>query len=208
MSTFALIHGAGDVGWYWHLVDRELRKFGHDVVAPDLPCDDDAAGLDEYADTVVEAIGDRRRLLVVGQSFGGFTAPLVAERLAVDCLVLVAGMVPAPNEAPQDYWKNTGYEEAVRKHADRDGVTGPKDPYVLFYHDVPRNLAEQAMRRGRRQSSTPGAAPWPLKTWPNVPTKFVLCTEDRLFPAEYLRRVVAARLHIVPTRSRLDIVWR
>jgi len=105
---------------------------------------------------------------------------------------------PAPNEAPQDYWKNTGYEEAVRKHADRDGVTGPKDPYVLFYHDVPRNLAEQAMRRGRRQSSTPGAAPWPLKTWPNVPTKFVLCTEDRLFPAEYLRRVVAARLHIVP----------
>jgi len=25
MATFALIHGAGDVGWYWHLVEVELR---------------------------------------------------------------------------------------------------------------------------------------------------------------------------------------
>ena len=24
MATYALVHGAGDVGWYWHLVEREL----------------------------------------------------------------------------------------------------------------------------------------------------------------------------------------
>jgi hypothetical protein len=45
--------------------------------APDLPCDDDSAGLAEYADTVANAIGGRRGLIVVAQSFGGFTAPLV-----------------------------------------------------------------------------------------------------------------------------------
>jgi pimeloyl-ACP methyl ester carboxylesterase len=56
MTTFALIHGAGDVGWYWHLVEAALGERGHDVVAPDLPCDDDSAGLSEYADTVIEAI--------------------------------------------------------------------------------------------------------------------------------------------------------
>ena len=28
MATFALIHGAGDVGWYWHLVEAELRRAG------------------------------------------------------------------------------------------------------------------------------------------------------------------------------------
>ena len=38
MATCALIHGAGDVGWYWHLVAAELRGAGHEV-APDLPCD-------------------------------------------------------------------------------------------------------------------------------------------------------------------------
>ena len=43
MATFALIHGGGDVGWYWHLVEAALRERGHEVVAPDLPCDDDSA---------------------------------------------------------------------------------------------------------------------------------------------------------------------
>ena len=57
MATFALIHGGGDVGWYWHLVEAELRERGHEVVAPDLPCDDDSADLRDYADTVVNAIG-------------------------------------------------------------------------------------------------------------------------------------------------------
>jgi len=78
MATFVLIHGGGDVGWYWHLVEDGLRQGGHDVVAPDLPCDDAAASLLDYADAVVDAIGDRRDLIVVGHSYGGFTAPLVA----------------------------------------------------------------------------------------------------------------------------------
>ena len=26
MATFAFIHGAGDVGWYWHLVGAELPR--------------------------------------------------------------------------------------------------------------------------------------------------------------------------------------
>ena len=82
VSTFVLIHGGGDVGWYWHLVEAELRRRGHDVVAPDLPGDDESAGLDDYADAVVEAVGDRKDLVVVGHSFGAFTAPLVADRLA------------------------------------------------------------------------------------------------------------------------------
>jgi pimeloyl-ACP methyl ester carboxylesterase len=86
VSTFVLIHGAGDGGWYRHLVEAELRAHGHDVVTPDLPADDESAGLTEYADTVVAAVGDRTGLVVVGQSFGAFTAPLVADRLPADVL--------------------------------------------------------------------------------------------------------------------------
>jgi hypothetical protein len=73
-----LIHGGGVAGWYWHLVERELWQRGHDTVAPDLPCEDDAVGLPDYADVVIDAIGDRRNVAVAAQSFGGFTAPLVA----------------------------------------------------------------------------------------------------------------------------------
>ncbi|HEX3087424.1 MAG TPA: alpha/beta fold hydrolase, partial [Ilumatobacteraceae bacterium] len=104
MATFVLIHGAGDVGWYWHLVEAELRARGHDAIAPDLPCDDDSAGLPEYANTVVDAIGDRQHLVVVGQSLAGFTAPIVCTRVAVDLLVLLAPMIPAPGDSPVSYW--------------------------------------------------------------------------------------------------------
>jgi pimeloyl-ACP methyl ester carboxylesterase len=200
MSTFVLIHGGGDVGWYWHLVEAELRARGHEVVAPDLPGDDESAGLNEYADFVVEAVGDRKDLVVVGQSFGGFTAPLVADRLEVDVLVLVAGMIPSPGEAPRDWWDNTGYRDAVEEQAERDGgLTGNEDPYVSFYHDVPRKLAEEALSKERAHPSEAAmVAPWPLAAWPDVPTKFVLCTEDRFFPADFFRRLVAERLSIAP----------
>jgi len=203
MSTFVLIHGAGDGGWYWHLVEAELRGRGHDVVAPDLPCEDDA-GLEDYADAVVEAVvdavGDKDDLVVVGQSFGAFTAPLVADRLPTAVLVLLAGMIPAPGEAPADWWDHTGYREAVRRQAARDGGrTGHDDPYVSFYHDVPRALAEESMGRERAHPSEASmAAPWPLAAWPDVPTRFVVCTQDRFFPPDFLRRLAAERLDVTP----------
>lgn len=198
-ATFALIHGGGDVGWYWHLVERELRDLGHQTVAPDLPCDDDTAGLDDYADTVVDAIGDRSNLIVVGHSYGGFTAPLVAARLPVEAVVLVAAMIPAPGEKAADWWTNTGYGDAVRMQAERDGgLTGNDDPFVAFYHDVPRDLAEEAMSKERDESETAYNQPWPLEAWPAVPTKFIICTEDRFFPTEFMRQVVAGRLGVVP----------
>jgi pimeloyl-ACP methyl ester carboxylesterase len=182
------------------LAEAELHKRGHDVVAPDLPGDDDSAELKDYADAVVEAVGDRKDLVVVGQSFGAFTAPLVADRLTADVLVLVAGMIPSPGESPGDWWENTGYRDAVREQAARDGgLTGNDDPYVSFYHDVPRELAEEALSKERAHPSQASmTSPWPLDAWPDVPTKFVLCTEDRFFPPDFFRRLVAERLNITP----------
>lgn len=200
MSTFVLIHGGGDGGWAWHLVEAELRDRGHDVVAPDLPADDESATLDDYADAVVAAVGDRRDLVIVGHSWGGFTAPLVADRLPTELLVLVAGMIPAPGESPGDWWTVTGWGSAVAEQAARDGgLTGNDDPYVSFYHDVPRALADEANRRERAHPSTAAtSAPWPLEALPHVPTRFVLCTEDYFFPPDFFRKVVADRLGIVP----------
>ena len=190
MATFALIHGAGDVGWYWHLVEAELRARGHDAVAPDLPCDDDSAGLPEYVDAVVDAIGDRSDLTVVAQSFGGFTAPLVCDRTDVDLLVLVAPMIPLPGESPNAYWANTGYAQEVRDL--------PEDPIALFYHDVPSELATEALSRGRGQSEARMDEPSPLQTWPKVRTRVLLCREDRFFPATFVRRIARERLGITP----------
>ena len=148
MSTFVLIHGAGSGASYWHLVQPRLEAAGHAVVAVDLPCDDDRAGLAEYLATTLDAIGDRTDLVVVAQSMGGFTAPLVADRVPVDLIVLVAAMVPAPGESPGAWWDNTGHAEAMRTAAIADG-RDPEDgdPATLFLHDVPPAAIEGATVR-------------------------------------------------------------
>ncbi|MBO0851402.1 MAG: alpha/beta fold hydrolase, partial [Pseudonocardia sp.] len=79
MATYVLIPGAGGDAWYWHRVAPLLRERGHEVIAVDLPADDRSAGLAEYADVVLGAIGDRDELVLVAQSMAGFTAPLVCD---------------------------------------------------------------------------------------------------------------------------------
>src|SRR5262245_39379321 len=93
MATFVLIPGAGGVAWYWHRVVPLLKEAEHEAIAVELPGDDEQAGLAVYADRVFEAIGTRHAVLVA-QSLGGFTAPLVCEQVAVRMLVLVNAMIP------------------------------------------------------------------------------------------------------------------
>ena len=90
------------------------------MVAVDLPSDDESAGLSEYADTVLDAIGDRTDLVVVAHSLGGFVAPLVCARVPVELLVLVAGMIPSPGETGAEWWANTGHAQARREQGGDD----------------------------------------------------------------------------------------
>lgn len=182
MTTYALIHGGGGSAWDWHLVEAELRRRGHNTVAVDLPCEDKSAGWQEYVDVVVDAIGDRGDVVVVGHSLGGFTAPLVCARIPVRLLVLVAAMIPSPGELFADWWDNTGYKSS-----------GYDD---VFYHDVPQELAAEAQRRERDEDSSALQQPWPLETWPDTPTKYLLCRDDRMFPAAWARRHARERLEI------------
>jgi pimeloyl-ACP methyl ester carboxylesterase len=169
------------------------------VTAVDLPSSDDSASIAEYVDVVVASIGDRRDIVLVAQSMGGFTAPLVAERVAVEMIVLVAGMVPNVGESPGDWWANTGQPDAQRLRAEEEGYSaGMNDPVALFLHDVPAEVVTESAHHVHEQSATPFMAPWPGKGWPDVPTRFLLCRDDRLFPAAFQRRVVAERLGIVP----------
>jgi len=180
--TFALIHGGGGSGWDWHRVVPALRELGHDAVAPDLPCEDGAAGWEEYTDAVVQAISGRQDVVVVGHSLGGFTAPLVCARMPVELLVLVAAMIPSPGELFADWWASSGYEETAYDE--------------VFYHDVPPALAQEARRRERDELAKALHEPWPLEALPDVPTRYLLCRGDRMFSAGWARRHARERLGI------------
>jgi thioesterase domain-containing protein len=190
MATFVCIHGAGGYGAYWNLVAAELESLGHGVVAMDLPCDKEV-GLHAYVDAVVDAVGDRREeLVLVAQSLAGFIAPLVCSKL--EAMVLLAAMAPRPGESGAEWWVNTGHAEAVRAQQ------LPNDnPETLFTHDVPADVLA-SLPPPRDQTATLFEEPWPLPAWPNVPTTFLLCRDDRFFPAAWLRGVVIDRLGIEP----------
>lgn len=201
MTRFVLIPGAACDPWYWGPLETALRARGHRTVAVDLPCEDDTAGFGEYADVVaatVRAAGAQdEELVLVAHSFGGFTAPLVCDRLAVRRIVLLTAMVPTPGESPARWWDATGQTEALRAQDERDGRP-PDDEVALFLHDVPADLAAETLRHGRGQSGTPFDAVWPRDSWPDVPTSYLLCRDDRLFPAAFVRRMVTDRLGLVP----------
>jgi pimeloyl-ACP methyl ester carboxylesterase len=186
LATFVLIHGAASDSRDWDQLRPELKAMGHEVIAADLPCEDDSAGLNEYADSVVEAAGDASGIVVVGHSFGGFTAPLVCDRIETTLLVMVNGMLPAPGESPGEWWGNTGW----------NGRSAETEEEMM---DVfPAELARTAIKRVKNQSGTPFEKPWPLTEWPPVRTRVLIGKDDRFLPAEFQRRVARERLGVTP----------
>ena len=178
MATYALIHGAGDVGWYWHLVDAELRARGHDVVAMDLPVEDDAAGLSDYADVVVDAIGDRGEMSsswrIVRRLHG-------ADR-----------MQSRPVEAAGPCGGNGARRPGSRRRRcsptpDTAGGAGDTSTLAVFYHDVPPALAAEAISRGRDAVGHAGEGALAAVSLAGRADAFLLCRNDRFFPATWLR---------------------
>lgn len=183
MTTFVLVPGAGGSAWYWHLVERELQQRGHVSVAVELPGQDSTQGLYEYADTVVRAGQGLGDVVLVAQSLGAFSAPLVVGRLPVLAIVLLNPMVPAPHETAGDWWAATGQPEAQLEGE-------------AFVHDLPPDVLAELGAHTKTQSAQPCAEPWPLAAWPEVPTAALVGVDDRLLPLELQRRVVGERLGI------------
>jgi pimeloyl-ACP methyl ester carboxylesterase len=196
MATFVLIPGAGGIAWYWHRVVPLLEEANHDAIAVDLPGDDNRAGLSAYADRVVAATGTHKDLVVVAQSLGGFTAPLVCERVRVTMLVFVNAMIPLPGETAGDWWDHTKSEAARLAAAQRAGYSTTFDLSTYFLHDIPAEIIQQGEARQRAQAEAVFAEPCRFAGWPDVPIHAIAGRDDRFFPLDFQQRVVAERLQV------------
>ena len=197
MATYALIPGGGGDPWEWHRLVPELEARGHEAMPVRLPAEDDTAGWSEYADVVVDALGERSDVIVVAESMGGFTAPIVCTRRPVALLVLLNAMIPVPGETFNAWWSNTGSGPAQQEYLASIGLAPAQaaDDALVYYHDLPRQLSDEAQSRTwQDQSSTPLDEPWPLAAWPDVPTRVLAGRHDRMFPLEFQRRIARERL--------------
>jgi thioesterase domain-containing protein len=192
MTTYVLIPGAGGEAWYWHLVVPRLEAAGHRAVAVELPASDPDAGLDAYVGAALDAVGTPDGdAVVVGQSLGAFTAPVVAERLGAAGLAFVAGMIPAPGETPGGWWDTSGFRE----------VWGDQemDDMEHFFHDLPPEVLEEVLARGEpEQTGRIMEDRFPLAALPAIPTRGIAATNDRFFPVSFMDRLIRDRLGVEP----------
>jgi hypothetical protein len=194
VSTFVLIPGAGGAAWYWHRVVPLLQQAGHEAIPVDLPGDDELAGLPEYTREVVNAVGDRPDVVVVAQSLGAFTAPLVAARVPVRALVFVNAMIPVPGETPGSWWDNTGSPQAQEAAARQGGYGTEFDPAVHFLHDVPAEVAASGEPHQRPEADVVFGSVCDFTAWPSVPISVVAGADDRFFPVGFQQTLARERL--------------
>jgi pimeloyl-ACP methyl ester carboxylesterase len=200
VTSFVLIPGAGGNASYWRELVAELEGRGHEAVPVDIEQDDPALGLPEYAELVLAAIGERADAVLVAQSLGGFTAPMVAARQPVRMVVMLNAMVPLPGETPGQWWEATGSEPARRAAEEAAGRDPAFDEERAFFHDLPDDVREQMERdpQPRAPASTIWDQPCDIERWPDVTTHVVVGRDDRLFPRAFQQRVARERLGVEP----------
>lgn len=197
MTTYALVPGAGGEATYFYApLAARLTAAGHRAVPIDLPADDESAGLREYADIVIAAVGDRTDVVLLAQSMGGFTAPLVAQRMPLKALVLLNAMIPNPGETANEWWANTGAEAARNEAADRHGYARGFDLETYFLHDVDPALSAAGAEHQRNEAEAAFASICDFPAWPDVPLRVVAGAGDRFFPVEFQQRIARDRLHL------------
>jgi hypothetical protein len=173
-----------------------LREAGHEAIAVDLPSADPQAGLPEYARLVSAATDGRPDVVLVAQSLGGFTAPMAAAATPVSAIVLVNAMIPVPGETAGAWWDKTGQPQARVAAAERSGYSTEFDLQTYFLHDVPAEVAAAGEAHQWPEADAVFSSACEFSHWPPVPIKVVAGAADRLFPAEFQRRVARDRLGV------------
>jgi pimeloyl-ACP methyl ester carboxylesterase len=214
VATFVLIPGAGIDPRVYRATIEALSDLGQRALAPPIPLEDDDAQPSDHADAIAQALPDEAEPIIVAHSLGAFTGPLLAARVPVAQLILLAPMIPKPRETAGEWWENTRHDKAIAAIIERHGAmtTWGRDAIAeVFLHDV----EPAVVRANERFQGAPGRGmftePWPLEAWPQVPTRVLVPNSDRLFPLDFQRRVARERLALnidemagghLPTLSR------
>ena len=196
--SFVLVPGAGGMAWYWHRVSPLLEQKRNEAIAVDFPGDDEDMGLNDCAEIVVRAIGDRSDVVLVAQSLGGFTAPLVCARASIRMLICVNAMIPRPGETAGNWWENTGAVSARIAAAQERGYSVDFHLPTYFLHDIPEVVLRDGPSTPRPQAEAIFEEPCLFERWPPMPIRVIASADDRFFPLDFQRCIARDRLKTDP----------
>ncbi len=108
-DTFVIVHGAFQDSSVWNDVKMQLEESGDEVILVNLPGRKssnsaiDAASSASYSKAIIDAVGSRQNIILVGHSFGGIQISNVAEMIPekIKALVYVAAYLPVSGDSLQ-----------------------------------------------------------------------------------------------------------
>jgi pimeloyl-ACP methyl ester carboxylesterase len=204
MSTFVIVPGAWDTQATLEPLVEPLESAGHAVIIVDLPCDDAAATLEQYAAAVRAVLPeDRSEVVLVGYSFGGFTASRIAVEHPEVPVVYIAAWIPRDGASVLDLFAGgdpfeAGEEAGIAAFEGAFLSAGPGlcalniERYVAAADPAEQDSVRAYLERTQRPQ---GIAALRQKWQGDLPrsrrTTYVLTTADTLVPPEK-QRVMAA----------------
>jgi pimeloyl-ACP methyl ester carboxylesterase len=204
MSTFVIVPGAWDTPATMEPLLEPLGSAGHSVTVVDLPCGDADATLEEYADAVRAVLpDDLANVVLVGYSFGGFTASRIAVEHPDVPVVYVAAWIPRDGASVLDLFIGGDPFEAGEEAgiAAFDGLilsAGPGrcalniDRYVVAADPSEQDAIRSYLERTQRpQGITALREKWRGDLPASRRRTYVLTTADTLVPPE-AQRVMSA----------------
>ena len=204
MSTFVIVPGAWDTPSSMEPVLEPLGSAGHDVIVVDLPCGKADGTLEEYADAVRAVLpDDLTQVVLVGYSFGGFTASMVAVDHPDVPVVYIAAWIPRDGSSVLDLFAGGDPFEAGEEAgiAAFDGLilgAGPGlcalniERCVAAAEPVERDAVRTYLERTRRpQGIVALRQKWRGALPESRRRTYILTTADTLVPPE-TQRVMAA----------------
>lgn len=205
MSTFVIVPGAWDTPATLEPLIAPLASRGHEAIVVDLPCDQADAGLERYADAVRAVLpGDLSDVVLVGYSFGGFTASRVALDLPDVPLVYIAAWIPRPGVSVIELFAGGDPFEAGEEaaYAALGGVVvsaGPGlcafniDRYVEAVDPSERDAVRTRLERTSRPQGVAALREqwsWDLRASGRI--TYILTTADTLVPPDGQRAMAAS----------------
>ena len=198
-----LIHGAYHDGSCYDRVTPLLHASGYESTAVDLP----SAGTEPPATTLepdIECVRSAiqplldagRDIVVVMHSYGGIVGTTSLSGMSkkhrseqhleggVTHLVYLASRMPYLGQSTKSMGGGRGGSVGSSAHRLDGEKMYHMDPVNRFYHDIPKDEAEEYAKRLKWHSMASLSAPATSMAWTEVESTYLVCHEDRTIEVE------------------------
>jgi pimeloyl-ACP methyl ester carboxylesterase len=196
-STVVLVHGGWHGSWCWVPVVSLLERRGVSVRTVDLPSidadPDDRSALSGDAAAVARLLDDLREpALLCGHSYGGMViTQAAAGRQDVTRLVYLCAFMPDAGESLLSIIG--GRAPWIVAHDDGRWLPDLEQAATTFYGDCDAEVQRASTARLRPMPTAPIEEPVSSAAWRDIPSTYVVCTQDMAIPVEWQRERFASR---------------